>query len=107
MQRKIIVECNLPQDYCLSNIFVTEGLEYLVHGNFYAITSDKKLIKKTLQESGFGFDDTDHEVTEEFNISQQFNTHMGRWESVFHVVVVKGVVHNIYEVSTVLQEKDD
>jgi len=106
MKQKVIVDCNLPKDYCLNNVFSAVGLPALHMGDFYAITKEKKLIKRVLQESGFSFDDIAIEGNVEFDIKQTFSTEMGLWESCFHVSIDSGVVNNIYEVSTNLIQKD-
>lgn len=106
MKHKIIVDCDLPKDYCLNNVFYTKGLPLLHIGDFYAITKEKKFIKKVLQESGFSFDDIPFDHTIEFDIRQTFTTEMGLWESCFRVSVDAGDVKNIYEVATVLVQKE-
>jgi len=106
MKQKVIVECDLPKDYCLNNGFATTQLPVLRMGDFYAITKEKKLVKKILQENGFSFDDIPSSESVEFDIKQNFTTEMGLWESRFHVSVVNGDVNNIYEVSTNLIQKD-
>lgn len=106
MKQKVIVEYDLPKDYCLDNLFIADGLPLIHRGDFYVITKEKKLIKKTLQESGFAFDDIPFERNADFDIKQTFHTEMGLWESSFHISVVGGVVNNIYEVSTTLIQKD-
>jgi hypothetical protein len=106
MKQKILVDCDLPKDYCLNNVFTALGLPSLHMGDFYSITKEKKLIKRVLQESGFSFDDILFNHTVEFDIRQTFTTEMGLWESCFHVSVDAGDVKNIYEVATVLVQKE-
>lgn len=101
MKQKVLVDCDLPKDYCLNNMFVAEGLPATHMGDFYAITKEKKLIKKVLQECGFAFEDVPHDDTLQFDIKQFFVTDSGPWESHFRVSVVNGVVDNIYEVATI------
>lgn len=100
MKQKVIVDCDLPKDYCLTNIFTAEGLPITNLGDFYVITKDKKLVKKVLQESGFAFEDFFIDYTVKFDIKQSFMTDMGKWESHYNVSVVNGVVDNIYEIAT-------
>jgi len=106
MKQKIIVDCDLPKDYCLNNVFFVDNLPALHMGDFYAITKEKKVIKKVLQESGFSFDDIPFDNTTEFDIRQRFSADSGNWESCFHVSVVWGEVKNIYEVATTLLQKE-
>jgi hypothetical protein len=100
MKQKVIVDCDLPKDYCLNNVFSVEGLPVTRMGDFYSITKEKKLVKKVLQECGFAFEDVPYEDTVKFDIKQLFTTDAGTWESHFRVSVVSGVVDNIYEVAT-------
>ncbi len=104
MKQKVIVDCDLPKDYCLNNMFWTDGLPATHVGDFYMVTREKKLVKKVLQECGFAFEDVACDITTTFDIKQAFITDAGIWESDFRMSAVNGVIDTIYEVATVNKE---
>ena len=97
MAQKILLECILPKEYN-DNTFEVVGLPTLQINDFYSITKDFKLVKRILQENGFGFDSIDMHVDALLTINQMYMTSHGKRERMYTLSVVDGSVFDIKEV---------
>jgi len=98
MKKKVLVQCELPTDYCLDTVFYTNELPAVHSGDFYLLTKEKKLVKKTLLENGFAFEDVEFNTSVTFYIQQVCDTDMGMVSSIYRITVKDGTVTDISEI---------